>query len=240
MKQMTNRQEQKLKTRQKIVEAANTCFVRKGMIYTLISDICKEAEVSVGTFYHYFTNKNDLIISEFKKFDMGFLEIAERLIDNPDAIDSLLQFSLFFSRDADMEDRMLTIEYLKARVSLTVEQLFPQNRPYFLILCTVIYNGQIRKQIRDDRTPFEIARMVMAVTRGYNFDWASMDGKYDLIEKIRSDMPLILQGLAYHPDLPHHRCAREEVFPEQNLPESYAEQTEQLRKYCESRLIISE
>ena len=73
MEKMTSRQEQKIRTQQKIVEAANTCFIRKGMAYTLITDICEEAEVSVGTFYHYFNNKNDLIISQFKKFDMGFL-----------------------------------------------------------------------------------------------------------------------------------------------------------------------
>ena len=69
MEKMTSRQEQKIRTQQKIVEAANTCFIRKGMAYTLITDICEEAEVSVGTFYHYFNNKNDLIISQFKKFD---------------------------------------------------------------------------------------------------------------------------------------------------------------------------
>lgn len=95
---MTSRQEQKIRTQQKIVEAANTCFIRKGMAYTLITDICEEAEVSVGTFYHYFNNKNDLIISQFKKFDMGFLEVAHRLIDNPDAVGQFNSVCPFFSR----------------------------------------------------------------------------------------------------------------------------------------------
>lgn len=96
MEKMTSRQEQKIRTQQKIIEAANTCFMRKGMAYTLITDICEEAGVSVGTFYHYFNNKNDLIISQFKKFDMGFLDVAHQLIDNPNALDSLIQFAAFF------------------------------------------------------------------------------------------------------------------------------------------------
>lgn len=237
MEKMTSRQEQKIRTQQRIVEAANICFVRKGMAYTLITDICEEAEVSVGTFYHYFQNKNDLIISQFKKFDMGFLEVAQTLIDNPDALESLIQFANFFSRDAAITDKTLTLEYLKARVSLTVEQLFPRNRPYFIILCTVIYNGQVRKQIRTDRTPAQLADLVMAATRGYNFDWASMDGSYDLMDRLRQDMPILFEGFRWRPEYPDRLCERSEAIPSQNVPKLYEEETAKLREYCAGRLL---
>ena len=237
MEKMTNRQEQKIRTQQKIIKAANTCFMRKGMAYTLITDICEEAGVSVGTFYHYFNNKNDLIISQFKKFDMGFLDVAHILIDNPDALDSLIQFAHFFSRDASNSDKTLTLEYLKARVSLTVEQLFPRNRPYFIILCTVIYNGQVRRQIRADRTPQQLADLVMAATRGYNFDWASMDGDYDLMPRMQKDMPILFEGLRYHTEYPYQLCDANEAIPIQNVPKLYEQETAQLREYCESRLL---
>ena len=237
MEKMTSRQEQKIRTQQKIIEAANTCFMRKGMAYTLITDICEEAGVSVGTFYHYFNNKNDLIISQFKKFDMGFLDVAHQLIDNPNALDSLIQFAHFFSRGASISDKTLTLEYLKARVSLTVEQLFPRNRPYFIILCTVIYNGQVRRQIRADRTPQELADLVMAATRGYNFDWASMNGDYDLMSRMQQDMPILFEGFRYHTEYPYQLCAVNEVIPVQNVPKLYEQETAQLREYCESRLL---
>ena len=207
------------------------------MAYTLITDICEEAGVSVGTFYHYFNNKNDLIISQFKKFDMGFLDVAHQLIDNPNALDSLIQFAHFFSRDASISDKTLTLEYLKARVSLTVEQLFPRNRPYFIILCTVIYNGQVRRQIRADRTPQELADLVMAATRGYNFDWASMNGDYDLMSRMQQDMPILFEGFRYHTEYPYQLCAVNEVIPVQNVPKLYEQETAQLREYCESRLL---
>ena len=237
MEKMTSRQEQKIRTQQKIIEAANICFMRKGMAYTLITDICEEAGVSVGTFYHYFNNKNDLIISQFKKFDMGFLDVAHQLIDNPNALDSLIQFAHFFSRDASISDKTLTLEYLKARVSLTVEQLFPRNRPYFIILCTVIYNGQVRRQIRADRTPQELADLVMAATRGYNFDWASMNGDYDLMSRMQQDMPILFEGFRYHAEYPYQLCDANKVIPVQNVPKLYERETALLREYCESRLL---
>lgn len=54
MEHLTSRQLQSINTKKRIQEAANVCFARKGMAYTLISDIIQEANVSVGTFYHYF------------------------------------------------------------------------------------------------------------------------------------------------------------------------------------------
>ena len=168
---------------------------------------------------------------------MGFLDVAHQLIDNPNALDSLIQFAHFFSRDASISDKTLTLEYLKARVSLTVEQLFPRNRPYFIILCTVIYNGQVRRQIRADRTPQELADLVMAAPRGYNFDWASMDGDYDLMTRMQQDMPILFEGFRYHAEYPYQLCAVNEVIPIQNVPKLYEQETAQLREYCESRLL---
>lgn len=168
---------------------------------------------------------------------MGFLDVAHQLIDNPNALDSLIQFAHFFSRDASISDKTLTLEYLKARVSLTVEQLFPRNRPYFIILCTVIYNGQVRRQIRADRTPQELADLVMAATRGYNFDWASMNGDYDLMSRMQQDMPILFEGFRYHTEYPYQLCAVNEVIPVQNVPKLYEQETAQLREYCESRLL---
>ena len=90
-----------------------------------------------------------------------------------------------------------------------MEQLFPRNRPYFIILCTVIYNGQVRRQIRADRTPQELADLVMAATRGYNFDWASMNGDYDLMSRMQQDMPILFEGFRYHTEYPYPAVRRQ-------------------------------
>lgn len=60
----------------------------------------------------------------------------------------------------------------------------------------MIYNGQVRRQIRADRTPQELADLVMAATRGYNFDWASMNGDYDLMSRMQQDMPILFDGFS--------------------------------------------
>jgi len=47
--------------RTEILDAAETCFIRKGLHQTTMHDICEEAQLSPGAVYRYFDSKEDLI-----------------------------------------------------------------------------------------------------------------------------------------------------------------------------------
>lgn len=47
--------------RQEILEAAITCFIRKGFHQTTMDNICDEAELSPGAVYRYFASKDEII-----------------------------------------------------------------------------------------------------------------------------------------------------------------------------------
>ncbi|MCJ7812139.1 TetR/AcrR family transcriptional regulator [bacterium] len=46
-----------------IVETARTLFWKYGMNRVSVEEICREARVSKMTFYHYYRNKNDLVMA---------------------------------------------------------------------------------------------------------------------------------------------------------------------------------
>lgn len=238
MENLNKRQRQSLDTKRKIEEAADICFMRKGMAYTLITDICAQAGISVGTFYHYFKNKNELIVSQFTPFDFYFTEKAEELLEeNVDTLSQLIRFSHAFSRDAyKTGDNELVIEYLKARASITIEELLPRNRPYFLVLCTIIARGQAGRHLRTDMSPVDMADMVMIVTRGYNLDWANNNGGYDLKKKLDCHLKVLYEGLQWQEDRQGSYRGQGDCLPEQLVPASYAEQVRQLRSRCEELL----
>ncbi|TVQ20882.1 MAG: TetR/AcrR family transcriptional regulator [Spirochaetaceae bacterium] len=52
------RQDRSTRTRERIVQAAHTCFVASGYDATQTKDIAREAEVSIGTYYEYFKDKS--------------------------------------------------------------------------------------------------------------------------------------------------------------------------------------
>lgn len=57
---MPTRQEQKEQRRQEILYTALDLFVKKGYAATKITDIAKEASMSVGLLFHYFESKEKL------------------------------------------------------------------------------------------------------------------------------------------------------------------------------------
>jgi AcrR family transcriptional regulator len=44
-----------------ILDAAETCFIRRGLHQTTMHDICEESQLSPGAVYRYFNSKDDLI-----------------------------------------------------------------------------------------------------------------------------------------------------------------------------------
>lgn len=57
--------------RKQIIKAAKQLIVMKGLAHFSIKDIAKEAKLSTGVIYHYFENKDDLLVDVLKD---SFLE----------------------------------------------------------------------------------------------------------------------------------------------------------------------
>ena len=55
------RKEQAMRTRMSLLNAALLLFQERGVTNVKVTDICEEAGVSVGAFYHHFPSKEDLI-----------------------------------------------------------------------------------------------------------------------------------------------------------------------------------
>jgi AcrR family transcriptional regulator len=60
-----------------ILDAAETCFLRKGIHQTTMHDICEEAHLSPGAVYRYFKSKEDLIDAVAERRTLQEMEVIE-------------------------------------------------------------------------------------------------------------------------------------------------------------------
>jgi AcrR family transcriptional regulator len=67
------------KTVRKLVEAGLSCFARNGYHRTNVDDIVEEAGVARGSFYKYFSDKRDLLLTICTESTAEVAELAERL-----------------------------------------------------------------------------------------------------------------------------------------------------------------
>lgn len=96
-KKMTLVDKRRNKTRQKLCLSAAKIFVEKGIDATSIEDILIAAEVSRGTFYTYFSDKNDLVkavtspVYEFLIEAMGNIDLDNAQQVMEDVIEAYYQ-----------------------------------------------------------------------------------------------------------------------------------------------------
>ena len=89
---MTKRQENALKTRQKLLDTAEKLLKKNGFNALCVEDITKTAGVAKGTFYVYFKHKED-IISEICR---GYFKEIETKINEMKDKDIIEKLSLYF------------------------------------------------------------------------------------------------------------------------------------------------
>jgi AcrR family transcriptional regulator len=102
-KNLTKETDQILESPEKtelILDAAVKVFADKGYYGARVSDIAQEAGIAYGLVYHYFKNKEDLLISIFRtrwgQFDQAVRKIMEEKKDPRRMIHSIISF-LFHS-----------------------------------------------------------------------------------------------------------------------------------------------
>jgi AcrR family transcriptional regulator len=69
--------------RQQILDAARTCFLRKGFHLTSMQDVIVEAGLSVGAVYRYFKSKNDIIEAIADQYADEIGSMLEDLVADP-------------------------------------------------------------------------------------------------------------------------------------------------------------
>lgn len=174
---MTNRDKQAIETKKRIYNCGVSKMNRHGYDRVTVEQIAREAGVSVGTFYHHFNSKFDLLAEIFRIGDAFFRE----------------HFNEIKREHADCRGQVLAYFDLYARLSLQdgidmVKSLYVPTNSMFVthgramqdLLTGLILNGQSRGEVDASPQASEITESLFLVARGVIFDWCLHDGKTDL------------------------------------------------------------
>jgi len=89
------RTERGRKTRDQLLAGARTVFVRDGFLHARIVDICEEAGVSYGSFYTYFTSKEEIFQELLDEIEVDLLNVSAEVPDG-DAYERIRAANLHF------------------------------------------------------------------------------------------------------------------------------------------------
>lgn len=188
MKPQTNRQKQALATKQKIFTCAVSLFAQKAYENVTVQDICTEAEVSVGAFYHHFKSKENILDEGYRLFDQN----SERAWEagHPDSPLESIRF-LILEQAKSMEHMGVTaaLQYFKNQLSSGEKYILNPDRFFYQKLLYSVKNAVSSNLLTGDTEV--ITEDMLGITRGIIYDWCLHEGSYALGERSQRMVDMI-------------------------------------------------
>ena len=128
--------------RNELMDAAERLFVEKGYDHTSASDIIRKVGVAQGTFYYYFTSKDEILTAVIDRYVERYIKFVKSIVDDGhmnalqkvqhiiDALFSMSDQKRKFSQYLNPEEKVARHErfrgYFEAALSPVVAQIVKQ------------------------------------------------------------------------------------------------------------------
>ena len=180
MKENSKRRIQAEETRDRIYKSAINLMKTRGYENFTVSEVCRDAGVSVGSFYSYFVTKYDILVEIFKKADDYFRDVVEAHLMKGNGLEEIILYFRYYGTYVNITGTDLQKQLFspKSRIYAT------KGRYMVELLRKVIARGQEIGDITNDMTTDEILELLLITARGVSFDWCVKDGEYDVISRI--------------------------------------------------------
>ena len=192
-KELTRRQQQAQKTKQRIFFSAIALFEKNNYEDVSIANITEAVGCSVGNFYHYFKSKEELIMYGYVMMDQ-LIEEKIRAVEVKSNVDGIRTLILFQAFCINRATAMVTSQALRIQLVTGGEYYLNEDRWYHKHLKSLgraaIEEGEFRQDCDEEETANAILRQAIGVLT----DWAMRGGSYNLKEAAVRDLNLLLSN----------------------------------------------
>lgn len=184
-------------TKLKITKTAWKLFHEKGYSETTVDDIVAESGTSKGSFYHYFSCKDELLSSLSDLCDSKYQDVVKTIDPDMNCFDKLLFlcYAVHDMFDQEIPVGLLASLYSSQVVTKGDRHLQHEDRFYYKIIRETIRQGQARGEIADDLSCDEAQKLYTMAERAIIYDYCICDGSYSLGEYTREVMPRLIATL---------------------------------------------
>lgn len=194
MGELSKQQQKSKETKAKIFRAAKHILRKKGYEELSIKNICEEAGVSNGSFYHHFKTKDDLLsyyIEEQPSINPDLLDIPENVQEAKAAIIYVYLNYVHYCEELGVE--FMSNYYTPKNQSLN--PLIRTERPYPIVTVHNYLEKCIKAGILSPSLELEdITTDIRIIVIGNVFEWCLKNGDADFEGNMKRSLETYLNG----------------------------------------------
>jgi len=152
---MNQREEQRQRTLEAIRQSVDEIVTGEGPDRLTIRGVCQRAGIKHGTFYHYFSSKDDLIMDRQIRFDTYFDDLYNRRLRDMPVKDALKLYAAEYIRYIQTRLLPMLITFEKTLLSLCTKEKLPENNAQ-KILKRLIGERISKGEFKRDQSPESI------------------------------------------------------------------------------------
>lgn len=171
--------------RKEIVQSVIANLKNVNPIDMKVKSVCQMANISVGSFYHYFEDLNDFLNEILLILDDFLLKEVLPDLDSEDELENMHRFIRGYYRYVAATGHSAGQTISAFHITLPAEEASvktERKRPLYDIPRQILKRGRGKGQITADIADEDILEMLVIALRGISYDW-SRRSRYTDIEK---------------------------------------------------------
>lgn len=180
------------KTEQAILQAAMELTREKSFDKVSVRDICREAGITTGAFYHHFESKEELLNKGFAPLD-SYMERALARHDGEPPEQRLLSILSTYAHFIEERGWELVSRYYQRRLSSPDAPPMDPTRFTHRAMLDCLRQAGREGGLKGERSPEWVADFFFRHFRGLVIDWVIHRGSYPLWPKLEQDYILFRQ-----------------------------------------------
>lgn len=184
--------------KEQIMKSTITLMQQIGYEETSVRAICEAANISIGSFYHYFKDKTELLNLILGQVDLYLMEKIKPLLTNKSDSINLKNFALGFARETAVSSQSYGGVLSSPHVPLpssNEESRAEHTRALYQIPKEIILHGQETGEFTDAYSADLLTTHLVTCLRGYAMDWARRSYGYDIENHVSSFMDIFCRAL---------------------------------------------
>lgn len=179
-------------TKDKILDTAKRMAFEEDFDNLTIRDICKEADISVGAFYHHFASKEEMINESFLLYDND-LSLRISQYDESDPINSLIKLLLDQVQFVSSFSHRLVIEYYRNLLASSSKSAISKDRTYYKAVSHFVGLAIEYKRFSSSYSKDYLTNYFIKHIRGNLVHWCMYPNEIDIVVQTSFELEKLMK-----------------------------------------------